>query len=775
MRRQHFRPVGARSLGGLSYPVLALALTAFAVPGADALAGYTFTGGGTTTGTATGDAAVTTLYLEPFSGLIYHSTDGIVFSPDWGGGLTIPALATSTIRVNVATGDGSVVQLGGLLGRASLLQANIQVICGVNTADRVVIDDSTNPAVVTYVIDTLPGFITATGINYDETLSQAFQGGVTLKGGSAGSTFNVASICCGGATQEPLNLSGGAGGDTFVLSAGSLNSLMPLIDGGGGGTDTLDVTAVAGALTVDLAGGTIAGRVTSFTGIEIFKGNGTNHTLRGPNAANTWSITGITAGNLAGGPSFSGFPNFVGGSLVDTFTVAPSSTTTISIDGGLPTAPAVPADSLTLNLTGVTNPVLAPGAPGAGQITFGNRSPLNFSGIECLPNFGGSAQVTVTGGGAICAGDAVLVTATLTGTAPWNLSWSDGVVQNGVLSSPFVRIISTAGTYSVTSLSNPCGAGTTSGNAVVTVSQPPTTATVGGAKTVCTGGTTAPLGGNTPASGTGQWSVASGGTGSFNPGATTPNATFTHATGTGPITLRWTISNPPCTASSADVTVVVNPKPATPVVTVPATVGAGSPNRTASVPNHAGSTYAWAIGNGTITEGQGTSQITFTAGTAGTPLTLSVTETNASGCASAAGNATVTVAPAGAAVVFYTVAPCRVVDTRNTPDGPLAGPSLQPGHARTFSIPDSFCGIPVTARSISGNVTVTNSVSPGYLTLWPADETQPLASFINFSSGQTRANNAIVQLSRDGSGAFEVLNGSAGTVHFILDVNGYFQ
>jgi hypothetical protein len=193
------------------------------------------------------------------------------------------------------------------------------------------------------------------------------------------------------------------------------------------------------------------------------------------------------------------------------------------------------------------------------------------------------------------------------------------------------------------------------------------------------------------------------------------------------------------------------------------------------VPNHAGSTYAWAIGNGTISEGQGTSQITFTAGTAGTPLTLSVTETNASGCASAAGNATVTVAPAGAAVVFYTVAPCRVVDTRNTPDGPLAGPSLQPGQARTFSIPDSSCGIPVTARSVSGNTTVTNSVSPGYMTLWPADGTQPLASFINFSSGQTRANNVIVPLSRDGSGAFKVLNGSAGAVHFILDVNGYFQ
>jgi len=53
----------------------------------------------------------------------------------------------------------------------------------------------------------------------------------------------------------------------------------------------------------------------------------------------------------------------------------------------------------------------------------------------------------------------------------------------------------------------------------------------------------------------------------------------------------------------------------------------------------------------------------------------------------------------------------------------------------------------------------------------------PAVSTINFSAGQTRANNAIATLAADGSGyliAFAVVAGG-GSVDLILDVNGYFQ
>jgi hypothetical protein len=50
----------------------------------------------------------------------------------------------------------------------------------------------------------------------------------------------------------------------------------------------------------------------------------------------------------------------------------------------------------------------------------------------------------------------------------------------------------------------------------------------------------------------------------------------------------------------------------------------------------------------------------------------------------------------------------------------------------------------------------------------------PLASSINYSAGQTRANNAVVPL--DGAGRFAVrCDQAAGSVHLLVDVNGYFE
>jgi hypothetical protein len=80
---------------------------------------------------------------------------------------------------------------------------------------------------------------------------------------------------------------------------------------------------------------------------------------------------------------------------------------------------------------------------------------------------------TVSGGGTICDGSSANIQAALTGTGPWNVTWSDGVVQSGVASSPAQRTVSPAVTtnYTVTLLSDStgCTAGTLSGSAVVTV------------------------------------------------------------------------------------------------------------------------------------------------------------------------------------------------------------------------------------------------------------------------------------------------------------------
>jgi hypothetical protein len=121
---------------------------------------------------------------------------------------------------------------------------------------------------------------------------------------------------------------------------------------------------------------------------------------------------------------------------------------------------------------------------------------------------------------------------------------------------------------------------------------------------------------------------------------------------------------------------------------------------------------------------------------------------------------------------FHTVAPCRLVDTREAAS-PLGGPALVAGSTRVFAVLGN-CGLPANARAAAFNVTAASATSDGYLTIYPSDSTRPVASTINFRSGQTRANNAILRLGQGGH--LTVYCGiSTGTVDFVLDVTGYFD
>jgi hypothetical protein len=125
---------------------------------------------------------------------------------------------------------------------------------------------------------------------------------------------------------------------------------------------------------------------------------------------------------------------------------------------------------------------------------------------------------------------------------------------------------------------------------------------------------------------------------------------------------------------------------------------------------------------------------------------------------------------------FHTDTPCRVVDTRG-PAGPLGGPALGSGVPRTFALAASVCGVPISARAVSVNVTVVNPPGGGYVLLYPGDASAPAASTMNFNAGQTRANNALLSLARDGSATLRALAGLAGggQAHLLVDVNGYFE
>ncbi|HET7452092.1 MAG TPA: PKD domain-containing protein, partial [Thermoanaerobaculia bacterium] len=106
--------------------------------------------------------------------------------------------------------------------------------------------------------------------------------------------------------------------------------------------------------------------------------------------------------------------------------------------------------------------------------------------------------------------------------------------------------------------------------------------------------------------------------------------------------LAVTCSRGTTSTNAADAEVDVADPPAAPAITAPSTAKANQTGLKAAVASHAGSRYTWSISNGTITAGQGTSGITFTAGLKGS-VTLSVTEVSSAGCVSPAGTATVTI------------------------------------------------------------------------------------------------------------------------------------
>ena len=121
---------------------------------------------------------------------------------------------------------------------------------------------------------------------------------------------------------------------------------------------------------------------------------------------------------------------------------------------------------------------------------------------------------------------------------------------------------------------------------------------------------------------------------------------------------------------------------------------------------------------------------------------------------------------------LHTLAPCRVLDTRRV-NGPLGGPALAAGADRTFVVAGQ-CGIPAGAKAISLNVTVTGAGTPGDLRLRAGGTAQTLASTINYRAGRARANNSLVALGPAGDFIVRCTQPS-GTVHLIVDVNGYFQ
>ncbi|MBV9082318.1 MAG: hypothetical protein JOZ62_06570 [Acidobacteriaceae bacterium] len=121
------------------------------------------------------------------------------------------------------------------------------------------------------------------------------------------------------------------------------------------------------------------------------------------------------------------------------------------------------------------------------------------------------------------------------------------------------------------------------------------------------------------------------------------------------------------------------------------------------------------------------------------------------------------------ALAFFPVTPCRLVDTRFG-IGPLGGPYLNGGIGRSFPLLSSSCQIPSSAQAYSLNVTAVPHTGLGYLSIWPAGQSQPLVSTLNASTARVTANAAIVPAGTGGDVSLYASNDT----DVVIDLNGYF-
>lgn len=127
-----------------------------------------------------------------------------------------------------------------------------------------------------------------------------------------------------------------------------------------------------------------------------------------------------------------------------------------------------------------------------------------------------------------------------------------------------------------------------------------------------------------------------------------------------------------------------------------------------------------------------------------------------------------TAVAAEASPEFVGMRPVRVADTRHGTGGVPVGKVLA-GQTLTVSIAGQY-GVPAEVKAVSLNVTLTEPQSHGWVTVWPCGEERPLASNLNFVTGQTVPNAVVVKTGTAGA----VCLYTSATTHLLADLNGHF-
>ena len=294
---------------------------------------------------------------------------------------------------------------------------------------------------------------------------------------------------------------------------------------------------------------------------------------------------------------------------------------------GTGTSPTASTSSATINLSA---------KPATGQI-------YRFTPAGCTA----PSITSISSNSPICVGSTLNLSSAATGTAPLSYAWTGtGTFSSTSVASPTVTGAAT-GSYSLV-VRNWCGT-TDTDNTSVTVNSAPTASNAGTDQTICVTTSNVTLAANVPGTGTGAWTVVSGPSTSAAQFSSTAanNATFTPAGGAGTYTLRWTITNAPCTASTNDVQIIVRAIAPTASVGGPQTICASGTTTALGGNTATPGTGAWSVvsgGTGTFSNAaSGSSTFTHTGGAG--PVVLRWTISN-SPCASTTADVSISITPA---------------------------------------------------------------------------------------------------------------------------------
>jgi Right handed beta helix region/PKD domain len=121
---------------------------------------------------------------------------------------------------------------------------------------------------------------------------------------------------------------------------------------------------------------------------------------------------------------------------------------------------------------------------------------------------------------------------------------------------------------------------------------------------------------------------------------------------------------------------------------------------------------------------------------------------------------------------FTPVAPTRILDTRTGTGVTAAGP-VAPGGVVKLKVA-GVNGLPqVGVKAVALNVTATQGTKMGYITAYADGSTLPGTSNVDFRADQNVANTVIAAVGLDGY--VDLANQSAGSTHFVADLEGYYS